>query len=118
MGILTIQDNKIEEVREKMKRVAEKIMDLLMFSHGFMLTTGRACDGDYGVIWLEVTLGRKSVNTTREILEDEFYGAIPWVMKKNIIARKRRPHKARVLGGRRDNLASKKRKSWRSTDTT
>ena len=58
MGILTIQDNEIEEVREKMKRVAEKFMDLLMFSHGFMLTNGRAGYGDYGVIWLEVALGR------------------------------------------------------------
>ena len=48
-------------------------MDLLMFSHGFMLTTGRAGYGDYGVIWLEVALGRELVNSLREILDEELY---------------------------------------------
>ena len=39
IGILSLKVEEIPEMRRKMKRVAERFQDLLMYSHGFMLTT-------------------------------------------------------------------------------
>ena len=71
IGILSLKVEEMPEMRSKMKRVAERFQDLLMFSHGFMITTGRAGFGDNGATWLEIELGRGLVFCLREILEDE-----------------------------------------------
>ena len=53
MGILSMQDTDLDDARRKLKRVAERFMD--------MLTTGSAGHGDHDVLWLEIALGKDLV---------------------------------------------------------
>ena len=48
-----MQDTDLDDARRKLKRVAERFMD--------MLTTGSAGHGDHDVLWLEIALGKDLV---------------------------------------------------------
>ena len=61
----------MNEIRKKLERAIERFKDLILSHYGFMMTCGKLGFGDYGVVWLEIELGKELMTCLREYIEEE-----------------------------------------------
>ena len=65
------ESNEMDEIKKKEDRTTERFKDLILYHYSYMMTTGKLGFSDYGVVGLEIEVGKELVTCLRKYIEEE-----------------------------------------------